>query len=564
LGSRKYVIIHFQFAVEVCLALILSLACSASAMAFDYSCSNCVPPDCICASTEPPNGLAPGNTPQIILLTFDDPVYPDSYEVHQQILTNHVNPNGSPIQATFYIQARGSDYRLIQQHYGDGHEIAVHTMTHWTGTNTDIGTWRREIFGCRKALSDLAGIPIEDIRGFRAPYLHYCHNSFQAVAEAGMEYDSSIEEHVDGLTTNPSSMIWPYTLDNGLAQVANDGTPPEHLFPGLFEVPMWSLLDTQGFYLCTMDAPPGYDYDEVLDLYKRNFTNHYEGNRAPMGVFLHEHWITRKLWRVDAINEFIEWALTHDDVWFVSTHALVEYMRTPVDAASAAAFPPFITTPRTIAPTSAVVTCTYTNGVFHTCGECPPVYPMPDTIYKKAGPATGGVAWIEITQPYGDSYGAHLVVSNPTDKAIINWPASFTVGAGEVTEFWGNGTGTVSGSLVQTYPSDLESRRLDPGETDYVGFWVENTGGITNVANLQVDFQSMIPQTPVLERVTCERNNRVRAEWDDSAPGYRLYFTTNLQLTGWQSLADVYGRTAFATSLPPDTATVYFRLKALP
>lgn len=89
-------------------------------------------------------------------------------------------------------------------------------MTHTTGTNTDLQTWRAEIVGCRKALSDLAGIPVDEITGFRVPYLEYNYNSLRILHEQGITYDSSMVEWPGGMSEGPTLMTWPYTLDNGI------------------------------------------------------------------------------------------------------------------------------------------------------------------------------------------------------------------------------------------------------------------------------------------------------------------------------------------------------------
>ena len=158
-----------RFPLRIVSIALVPVLLSLEAVALDYTCSDCSAPDCVCASVQPPGGLQAANVPQIVLLTFDDSVHTASYATCQQLLTNHVNPNGTPIQATFYTQSKWSDFRLVQQLHAQGHEIALHTMSHTTTTNTDVDTWRREIYGCRKALSELAQIPIEDIVGFRAP-----------------------------------------------------------------------------------------------------------------------------------------------------------------------------------------------------------------------------------------------------------------------------------------------------------------------------------------------------------------------------------------------------------
>lgn len=69
-------------------------------------------------------------TPQIVLLTFDDaindlniPIYEDLFEKGRK------NPNGCPITATFYVSHEWTDYSQVQNMYAVGHEMASHTIS---------------------------------------------------------------------------------------------------------------------------------------------------------------------------------------------------------------------------------------------------------------------------------------------------------------------------------------------------------------------------------------------------------------------------------------------------
>ena len=111
----------------------------------------------IMPTNSPPGGLLPSQIPQIMVMSFDDSISSASWDCVQGVLTNHFNPNGNPIKATFFVSLDGKvDYCLIQNIYAAGNEIAVHTMSHTTDTNSTAATWRSEIVGCRKAISDLA------------------------------------------------------------------------------------------------------------------------------------------------------------------------------------------------------------------------------------------------------------------------------------------------------------------------------------------------------------------------------------------------------------------------
>jgi len=272
-----------------------------------------VPPACVVpVSTNPPASIAPSRPPQMMLLTFDDSVNQSSYDLVQAALTNHWNPNGDPIQATFFVLTDSSDYWLLQKLHAAGHEIAVHTMTHTTGAGTDLLTWRREIEGCRHTLSRLADIPREQIVGFRAPYLVHSAESFLCLYEQGFWYDCSVAEGLGSNSLETTGMIWPYTLHDGIQQETWTGTPPDRPLPGLFEMPMWLLINSNHSVQASMD-PPG-SYEQLTALFHECFEARYRGNRAPMGIFLHPGWMQTAS-NVQALNDFIDWSLGHTGVW---------------------------------------------------------------------------------------------------------------------------------------------------------------------------------------------------------------------------------------------------------
>ena len=68
----------------------------------------------------------------------------------------------------------------------DGTEIADHTMTHVGDAPND------EIVGNLLALNAFSGIPISDIKGFRAPFLNYTANTLQRLYNAGFTCPSTV------------------------------------------------------------------------------------------------------------------------------------------------------------------------------------------------------------------------------------------------------------------------------------------------------------------------------------------------------------------------------------
>lgn len=364
----------------------------------------CDLPDCVYAETAPPGGLLPEEIPQFVLITVDDAVNTIPMQLTNKILDmGHTNPNGAPLPMTFYVSTKWTNYHLVQQRYAEGCEVAVHTMTHTTGAETDYDTWYAEIAGARQALSELAMIPEADIVGFRAPFLFYNDDAFQALYDAGFLYDSSITEQVTPyLSTSISDFIFPYTLDYPTPQQCFGGECPQNSYPGLFEVPMWQYYQ-DGAVISVMDYSG--DESSLLTMFKQHFHARYDyltgGNRAPMGIFLHAAWLNDDA-HANALNIFIEYAASQPDVWFVTSRQLVEWMRTPRSISQMDHFEwvNYIQPPTGVYESEVadgwdnnlngaidegmVNECIYTESDwFNTCVPCPADYPVPDIVASK-------------------------------------------------------------------------------------------------------------------------------------------------------------------------------------
>lgn len=75
-------------------------------------------------------GIPVVQTPQIVLLTFDDAVNDLNNPLYSDLFENgRKNPNGCPISATFYVSHEWTDYSQVQNLYADGHEMASHTVS---------------------------------------------------------------------------------------------------------------------------------------------------------------------------------------------------------------------------------------------------------------------------------------------------------------------------------------------------------------------------------------------------------------------------------------------------
>lgn len=163
-----------------------------SSAAAGYSCdpSQCKLPSCNCASVTPPGGLQPCQVPQFIIFTADDAVQSYTIDAVNQFLAQRKNPNACPPRMTYFTSLNYTNYTLVTDWYVAGNEIADHTMTHMGDPTAD------EINGNLIALNALAGIPLNSMQGFRAPYLNFTPNTLKMLAKSGFTYDSSASSSI--------------------------------------------------------------------------------------------------------------------------------------------------------------------------------------------------------------------------------------------------------------------------------------------------------------------------------------------------------------------------------
>ncbi|KAL4424145.1 hypothetical protein ABPG75_001446 [Micractinium tetrahymenae] len=295
-----------------------------------YNCpAACKPPNCKCASHDIPGGLDPANTPQFVVLTNDDAITVTTMPVILDITSKAYNPQGCEIPATWFVSQNYTDYHLVQEVYMKNHEIATHTLYHVP--NPDLF----QIVGMKLWLNQTAHVPLEKIRGFRAPFLMHNPDQRKILQENGFTYDSSIPEPFPTATSpDGSDRLWPYTMDYGLPQRCDLGTGPcsvNESLPGLWEFPMWDVQNDEGVVLTNMD-PQG----DLYEAYKREFDRNYNGNRAPVGVYIHAAWLMDPT-RAAAMQQFINYALSFENTWFVTMSEAIDWIKAPVPAVKYAA-----------------------------------------------------------------------------------------------------------------------------------------------------------------------------------------------------------------------------------
>ncbi|XP_028177106.1 uncharacterized protein LOC114364947 [Ostrinia furnacalis] len=294
----------------------------------------CQLPECRCSSTNIPGNLEPRNTPQFVMVTFDDAVNIINIETYRDLLYGRTNANGCSAGGTFYVSHEYTNYQLVNELYNRGYEIALHSITH----KTDQEYWRtattedmmKEFGDQRKQMELLANIPISEIHGIRSPFLQLSGNAtFQVIKEAGLTYDCSWPTIS---FVNPG--LWPYTLDYASTQDCVVPPCPTASIPGAWVVPMVSWNDLQGVACSMADScfftPSLTDEQAWFEFIVGNFERHYLGNRAPFGYFVHE-WYLRAYPAVQrAVARFLDMINNIPDVFMVNTNEVVEWVKNPI------------------------------------------------------------------------------------------------------------------------------------------------------------------------------------------------------------------------------------------
>ncbi|CAJ0583895.1 unnamed protein product, partial [Mesorhabditis spiculigera] len=347
---------------------------------------SCKLPDCFCSRTGStiPGNLSQKETPQIIILTFDDPVTDRTINIYKSLLDGRIrNPNGCAIKGTFFISHQWNNYDQTQWLYSRDNEIGVNSITHETLTTATEQRWRHEMGGLRESLKEFSYVEQDSIKGIRAPQLLIGgDNQFTMMQKAGFTYDNSIP-----LRGGP---YWPQTLDHKMAWDCEEQNCPTKPFKGLWEIPIHQLISTNGKYAAMARSAirPFDSRDGVANMLKRNFLKHYKGNRAPFVITADTDFLTilPDNGAVNALSDFLNDVLNRTDVYVVTASQAIEWMKKPTKVAEIERFAPwqcqFLLNDH-VQPCESPSVCTYsasslqggTPHSFRVCGSCPLAYP---------------------------------------------------------------------------------------------------------------------------------------------------------------------------------------------
>jgi peptidoglycan/xylan/chitin deacetylase (PgdA/CDA1 family) len=193
--------------------------------------NQCQLPNCFCSEegTSIPGNLEPNQTPQFVLINFSGALNELVFEHYKKALgytskynanQNRHNPNGCGIRATFFINHEYSNYAQIQWLAAQGHEIALHSITHrlpeiWFTDTANYSDWAEEMIGIREIIlansfgsASYPSVSRESVVGMRAPYIKPGGDAmFEMAHDFGLLYDSSV------VAPKGTPPYWPFTWD---------------------------------------------------------------------------------------------------------------------------------------------------------------------------------------------------------------------------------------------------------------------------------------------------------------------------------------------------------------
>ncbi|MCF6204835.1 MAG: putative Ig domain-containing protein [Methylococcaceae bacterium] len=387
----------------------------------------------------PPQGLSVSEVPLFVSIGFDDNSLSGLEDSGGtggmtwilDFLRNKKNPAGlgnpltfdsTPIRVSFFNTSKYQEEivkddpvfikRAWNTALNDGHEVGIHTVNHLHGSQFNTAQWNTEIGGAITHLtkpfdeneqpgnSNSAsgmGANLNNLYGFRTPFLEYNNETFSALVQQGLTYDTSIEEGWEN-TIDGTNFPWPYTLDSGSPgnqDMLERGFPnkfPISGHPGLWElgvnpviIPPDSATSQYGinysirekvlanvsYFDVVSGKITGFDFNlwqlaklnkaETLATLKYTLDLRLQnGNRAPFLFSAHsENYGSKNAAlfsqisvreRQEVIEEFLQYARSKPEVRIVPYQTVINWMRNPsaIDCGNSCpvdTLPPEVTNP---------------------------------------------------------------------------------------------------------------------------------------------------------------------------------------------------------------------------
>ncbi|XP_026462425.1 uncharacterized protein LOC113364159 [Ctenocephalides felis] len=360
----------------------------------------CHLPECYCTASQIPGGLPASETPQIIYVSITGSVTSSEDDDDYDLLSRGLfpqglvrNPNGCPPRLTWFLTHRDTDYASVQKIWHDGHEIGVNSVTHrgpsdWWARNATIEDWFDEMVGGANIARRFSSVRSQEIRGTRAPFLAPgSDRQFLMMQEFGFEFDSSLRSN---------GTYWPYTLEYKMPHqcIGEYQTCPTRSYPGIWEFPINPIAPMDGPInrvdpTCAILDPntecgSRISGEEAFRSFSLAFVRSYKTNRAPVGFHFRSSWLKIRR-NFDAFQRFLDEALRRNDVYLVTMHQVLEWIRKPTPLSRILDFEPWKCPKKHFAPDERP--CKVPNNcklfsrllqqnrILRTCKTCPVQYP---------------------------------------------------------------------------------------------------------------------------------------------------------------------------------------------
>ncbi|XP_064596639.1 chitin deacetylase 1-like [Liolophura sinensis] len=309
--------------------------------------ATCSLPSCFCPKAGTPGGLSTTDIPQIVLFMFDGSVTSLHYPHYEALFNdNRLNPNGCPIGGTVFVSHNFTDYSSVRKLYLQGLEIGVNSVTRplsdaWKNAGVDM--IKDEILTQKENIIREARVPEDEIWGWRSPNLQSAgRNQFRVLQLNNFEYDSTVV--TTGWSGNTNILGWPFTLDYPYPERCQIAPCPSEPYEGLWEVPIVPFQDIKAEGTCSYlegctNQPT--NKAEVLTFLKNNFEANYKGTRAPVYINLRISWLATESYNREGIIDFINELVALDDVYILTAHQLLAWVKNPQTLAHAKDFAPW-------------------------------------------------------------------------------------------------------------------------------------------------------------------------------------------------------------------------------
>ncbi|CAO4385948.1 unnamed protein product [Caenorhabditis nigoni] len=290
---------------------------------------SCKLPDCFCTSTGkmPPDNLDPKQVPQMVLLSFDDPITDRIINTLKSLFSGKIrNPNGCAIKGTFFVSHQWNNYDQTLWLHSKGNEIGVNSITKEDLSGRTKERWYKEQKGMRETLAEFSYVDRSQILGTRAPMFKIGGDAqYEMMTENNFTYDNSMLV---------SGAYWPQTLDHKLPWDCTEKCPTQS-HKGIWEIPIQNLQgdDSRWYKTLTRALKPVDSRDSVKKMLMRNFMNHYKTNRAPFVLTLDTEFLTYlpDNGAIYALEDFLKDIVLKQDVFIVTGSQMIDWMRSPYD-----------------------------------------------------------------------------------------------------------------------------------------------------------------------------------------------------------------------------------------